>query len=113
METIEMIQEVQTIDVTKIKSDIKELSEKQLFFKNQRKTINLVGDRLISPGEASWKHKLNRDKLRLMYAAYGVIRGKTFKQIEKRYDLHNEHPLNEFKIQIDKIISSYKLKKTI
>jgi len=82
METIEKVENRQRMDITKFKNDIKELSEQQRFLKNQRKTVKLVGKREVRPGEATWKHQMNRDKLRLMYAAYGLMKGKSFSQIE-------------------------------
>jgi hypothetical protein len=109
METIiEKTEERQRMDVSKFKADIKELAELQRSLKNQRKTVKLVGKREISPSEATWKHQANREKLRLMYAAYGLMRGKSFSQTENKYPEEN-HPLNEYKLRIGKIISSYVL----
>ena len=62
------------IDVRKMKSDIKQMVEEQRFYKNQRRTVRLVGERKISPSEAQWKHRSNKDMLRLMYAAYGIAK---------------------------------------
>ena len=39
------------IDVRKMKSDIKQMVEEQRFYKNQRRTVRLVGERKISPSE--------------------------------------------------------------
>jgi hypothetical protein len=108
METIEKIENRQRMDITKFKNDIKELSKQQRFFKNQRKTVKLVGERKISTSKATRKHQLNRDKLRLMYAAYGLMKGKSFSQIENKYP-EEGHPLNDFKIKIGKIIANYVL----
>ena len=107
METIEKI------DTKKLKENIKVASEYQRFLKNQRKTMYLKGKREISPDEAAWKHQANREKLRLMYAAYGLMRGKTFGEIElQRYykvdtDNGERHPLKKFQDKIDKIIDEY------
>ena len=108
METIEKVENRQRMDITKFKNDIKELSEQQRYFKNQRKTVNLQGTRTMSPSEATWKHQANREKLRLMFAAYGLMRGKSFSQIENKFP-EEEHPLNEYKLRIGKIIASYVL----
>ena len=94
------------INVKELKKDLKNLSDNQRFLKNQRKTENLVGERVEEPWVATYKHQVNREKLRLMYAAYGLLRGKSFSQTENKYS-EEEHPLNEFKDQIDKIIESY------
>ena len=105
METIEKVENRQRLDVTKFKSDIQELADNQRFLKNQRKTVKIQGSREMSPSEATWKHQMNRDKLRLMYTAYGLMRGKSFSQVENKYS-EEEHPLNEYKLKIGKIISS-------
>lgn len=110
METIEKIDERQRIDVSKFKADIKEMAELQRSLKNQRKTVNIDASQEVtmSPSEATWKHQMNRDKLRLMYAAYGLMRGKSFSQTENKYP-EEGHPLNEYKLRISKIISDYVL----
>ena len=94
------------VNISKIKSDIKKLAENQKFLKNQRKTVNLKGTRVKEPWEAAYEHQRNRQNLRLMYAAYGVIRGKLFSQIENKYSEEN-HPLNNYKDSIDDIILNY------
>ena len=90
----------------KLKSEIKELAEKQRFFKNQRKTEKIKGDRFMSPSEAAWKHQIGRENLRLRYAAYGVMRGKLFSITENKF-AEAEHPLIEFRTKIDKIVEEY------
>ena len=94
------------ISLNKMKSDIKKMAEKQKFFKNQRKTEHLIGERKMPAWEATLNHQLNRQKLRLMYAAYGLLRGKLFSQIENHYPEEN-HPLKEYQSKIDKIIEKY------
>ena len=94
------------IDTTKIKSDIKVLAEEQKFLRNQRKTEHIVGDRKIPASEATWIHSINGHKLRLMYAAYALMRGKTFSFIENKYPDDN-HPLNNFEYDIKMIRESY------
>jgi hypothetical protein len=100
METIEKIK------VTIIKNDIKKFSEEQKYLKNQRKTVNLKGERTMEPWVATCKHQANREKLRLMYAAYGLKRGKSFSQMENNH-IEEEHPLKNFLPQISKIIEQY------
>lgn len=89
-----------------LKNEIKDFVEKQKFFKNQRKTVNLIGKREVEPWVAAYTHKENRVKLRILYAVYGLMRGKKFSQIENHYPEEN-HPLNQFKNQIDKLILKY------
>lgn len=97
------------INIAKMKSDIKELAEKQKYYKNQRKTDKIVGERQMPAWEASWQHQLNRIRLRLMYAAYGVAKGKCFSQIENHYSEEN-HPLREYQYDIDKLLRQYIVK---
>ena len=88
METIEKI------DIATMKSDIKTMVKKQKFYKNQRHSEKLVGERLISHWYASIKHAENRKDLRSMYAAYGQARGKSFSVTENHYP-EAGHPLTE------------------
>jgi hypothetical protein len=97
------VKTTQKIDVLKLKSDIKELAEKQKFYRNQRKTEHIVGERKMSASDAANAHRENKQKLRILYAAYGIARGKSFSQIESHYPKEN-HPLNNFKYEIDKLI---------
>lgn len=96
------------INVEKLKSDIKELAEKQKFYRNQRKTEKIIGERKLQPWEAACAHRENRNKLRIMYAAYGTIKGKKFSEIENYYSEEN-HPLKEYQYQIDKLIKKYEI----
>jgi len=102
METIEKI------DIAKMKTDIKAMVELQKFYKNQRKTNKLVGERKISPSDATYKHQTNREDLRVMYAAYGLARGKSFSQIENHYP-EEDHPLNKYQKSIDRMLERYKV----
>jgi len=102
METIEKI------DIAKMKADIKAKVELQKFYKNQRRTEKLVGDRKMSPSDATYKHMANREDLRAMYAAYGVARGKSFSQTENHYP-EEGHPLHAYQRTIDRILEGYKI----
>jgi len=97
------------INIAAMKDGIKKAAEVQKFYRNQRKTVHFKGDRLMSANEATYEHQKNRHKLRIMYAAYGIARGKSFSQIEKRYDLHNEHPLMKYQYDIDKLLKQYEI----
>jgi hypothetical protein len=97
------------IDVRTMKADIKKMVEEQISYRLQRKYKLPEGMvRTVSQSEAQWKHKANRQKLRLMYAAYGKARGKSFSQIENKYPEEN-HPLNQWPISIDELINRYKI----
>jgi hypothetical protein len=102
METIEKI------DVIKMKTDIKVKAELQKFYKNQRKTDKIIGERKIPAWQATMMHQDNREHLRVMYAAYGLARGKTFSQIESRCS-EDQHPLNKYQSSIDIILNRYKV----
>jgi hypothetical protein len=102
METIEKI------DIAKIKADIKTKAELQKFYKNQRKTEKLVGERKMPAWEATYKHAANREDLRVMYAAYGLARGKSFSQTENHYP-EEGHPLHAYQRTIDRILEEYKI----
>jgi len=103
METIEKI------DVRQMKADIKKMVEEQKSYRLQRKYKLPEGmERTVSQSEAQWKHKANRQKLRLMYAAYGKARGKSFEQIESNHTIP-PHPLEQWRVSIGSIINRYKI----
>jgi hypothetical protein len=77
---------INKIAIMMLKKDIKEKAELQKYYKNQRKTVNLVGERKMSPSEATWKHFCNREELRRMYLAYGLLRGKELSDIDRNYE---------------------------
>jgi hypothetical protein len=89
-----------------LKNKIKELGETQKGLKNQRKDVKIVGERTMPTWEACWKHAGNRDNLRLLFAAYGLMRGKPFSVTENTHSEEN-HPLKCYQVQIDKIIEQY------
>lgn len=95
------------INTTKLVYDIKEKSELQRFYKNQRKAVHIVGERKLPTWEASYKHADNRIELRAMYAVYGLSKGKTFSEIENHHPEEN-HPLHELQWKIDKLMDKYK-----
>ncbi len=97
------------INTAEMKDGIKKAAEIQKFYKNQRKTVHIKGDRLMEAKEAACQHQQNREKLRIMYAAYGLARGKNFSQIENSYPEEN-HPLNKYQYQIDKLLKQYEMK---
>jgi hypothetical protein len=96
------------INIIKMKEDIKSKVELQKFYKLQRKTNIPNSDRNITAKEAQYKHLCNREDLRVMYAAYGLARGKSFSQTENHYPEEN-HPLQKFQGTIDRILEKYKI----
>lgn len=97
------------INIAEMKDGIKKAAEIQKFYKNQRKTVHIKGDRLMEAKEATYQHQRNREKLRIMYAAYGIARGKSFSQIEK-YHSEEDHPLKKYQYEIDKLLKQYEIK---
>jgi hypothetical protein len=94
------------IDVLKLKEDIKAIAAMQKFYRNQRKAVHVVGERKLPAKEAGEKYDANKEKLRAMYAAYGLGRGHAFSVTENHYP-EVGHPLEKIKYRIDKIISNY------
>lgn len=106
---------IEKIDVRKMKDDIKKMVEEQKFYKRMRKEAKFVGSvngethwDPMSPKEAQWKHRAMRKRLRLMYAAYGLARGKSFSQIENHYP-EETHPLKQWGFDIGQIIYKYRI----
>lgn len=64
-------------NIQRLKNDIKGLSTQQKTLKNQRKTVNRIGKKLMEPWQADYQHGYNRWDLRHMYLAYGLLRGKS------------------------------------
>lgn len=99
-------------DYKKMKADIKAMAEEQLFLKNQKKTKKIIGERKIEASTAASRHQMNKANMRIMYAAYGIARGKSFSQIENHY-LEDNHPLKNYQRSIDRILKSYEVKLNI
>ena len=93
---------------SKMREDIKTKVEEQKFLKNQRKTVKIIGERTIPAKDAAYKHMTNREDLRIMYAAFGLARGKSFSQTENHYSEEN-HPLQKYQRSIDRILEGYKV----
>ena len=106
METIEKI------NVKKLKSDIKELVEQQKFFKDQRKTVHIKGQRKMEPWEASMKHESNRIDLSIMYASLLVLRGWSIDEAAKAHISKKceDWVFNDNKNEIQKLLDLYKVK---
>lgn len=92
----------------KMKEDIKTKAEEQKFLKNQRKDVHIIGERKMSAKDATYKHMANREDLRIMYAAYGIARGKSFSQIENHFP-EVDHPLQKYQKSIDRLLEKYKI----
>ena len=95
-----------------LKNEIKKLAESQKNLKNQRKTDHLIGERTIPAWEAAYRHLANKHKLRIMYAAYGSMKGKKYSEIENHYP-EESHPLNEYTTQILELVEKYATEETV
>jgi hypothetical protein len=96
-------------EAKKLREEIAALEIEQKEMKAQRKTVNLKVKRTVNPYDAAQSVEENRPKLRVMYAAYGLMRGKRFNQVENRWDTNNNdnHPLYGLASQINKILNKY------
>ncbi len=99
---------VKTNNALRMKEDIKALATEQKFLRNQRKSEHIVGERKMPASEAETRYRYNTRELRIMYAAYGLLRGKSFSYTENHYQEEN-HPLNNYKYEIDKLLNKYKI----
>ena len=96
--------------ISAMRNDIAELEKEQKSIKPQRKTVYFTGERTIHPWQAAEQAKANKEKLRLYYAAYGLLRGKNFDVTEntpKIEEYYKYHPLCVFLPDIDKILTKY------
>ena len=96
------------INIAEMKDGIKKAVEIQKFYRNQRKTKHIVGERIMEAEDAAYKHQRNSNKLRIMYAAYGLARGKSFSHTENHYP-EDTHPLKEYQYYIDKLLKEYEI----
>jgi hypothetical protein len=92
------------IDVKKMKEDIKKMVEDQKSYRLQRKYKLPEGmERTVSQSEAQWKHRANREKLRIMYAAYTVARNKSIALIDRHPEQIEDKAFNvlaKYEIQV-------------
>lgn len=89
-----------------LKQEIKKLSSEQPIYKNQRKTVHIIGERTMEPWQAIMNHSNNRHKLRLLYAVQGILKGKTLAEIETK-NKPNKQPLSYYQNSLDKLIKQY------
>lgn len=92
---------------TNIKNEIKKLAENQKTLKNQRKTVHIKGERVMEPWKAAYLHVSNRHQLRLLYAAYHVLRGKDLNLFETLKQKDGKYPISFYSKQIEKLVEKY------
>lgn len=88
--------------IKQFRQEILALEKAQRNAKEQRKTVRFTGERTMSPDEAYYSVLNNKTELRHMYAAYGLLRGKKFSQIEKQTE-EGLHPLKQSWWSLNKI----------
>lgn len=98
-----------------LKEKIKKLAQGQTTLRDQRKSVRNKLERTIAPGEAAWKHQINREQLRLMYAAYAILKGKTLEQVNDENPTKNsEKPtILQCRQQIEKIVEQHVEEKVV
>ncbi len=69
-------------NIKNFRNEIAKLEKEQKELKPQRKTVYGPKEAKFSPQTAADMVVSNKHTLRMMYAAYGLMRGKTFEQIE-------------------------------
>jgi hypothetical protein len=84
---------------SKLKQDIKVLAQEQVVLKPQRKTERFSGTRVVGPYFAVQKSMENKEKLRHLYVAYNILRGKEVVPFVKR-EFHQS--------LVDKYVEQYK-----
>jgi len=94
-----------------IKQEIKRLAEMQVVLRDQRKTVYNKLDRTIESSVAAGKHSDNRFRLRILYAAYGLLKGKSLEEVKENYGTSDCYfdTFDSNKTQIDSIVSQHKL----
>lgn len=90
-----------------LKELIKEKAALQPVYKNQRKTVNLVGERTIAPDTATAEHKYNREDLKELYIAYTILREKDPLLACAGYKDFSTWELNRIQTIIDRFQSEF------
>ena len=119
--------------ISVMRKDIAELEKEQKSIKPQRKTVYFTGERTMPAWKAVDAVKDIKERLRIRYAAYNLLRGKSFDVTEKnaklliydksrywaypngihgqRYttceELNGKHPLCQYLSQINCILQEY------
>lgn len=97
-------------NIKKFRTEIAELEKKQKNLKEQRKTKYCTVERTMPAEEAQWRVVPTSEKLRIMYAAYGLMRGRKFSQIENKVSKdwkESYHPLADYIPDIQEYLIKY------
>lgn len=92
-----------------LKNEIKKLAESQKGLRNQRKTVHIQGERVMESWKATYLHSSNRHQLRLLYATYAVLRGKTLEQFDTENPVKKDgkQSILYYRNEIEKLIKKY------
>ena len=95
--------------IKSMREEIAALEKVQKNTKEQRKTVNFHGERTMPHWVADGRVKSQREDLRAMYAAYGLLRGKKFNETENKAKLldNGKHPLAMYLSEINKFLEKY------
>lgn len=77
--------------IIELKAEIKELASNQTYLRDQSKSKYNKHPREMYYIDAQRRHSQSRNQLRCMYFAYGLLRGRSFAEMEKIYS-----PLNVY-----------------
>ncbi len=94
-----------------LKNIIKESSLKVRNLKNQRKTEKLIGERTVDSYRAVLLVNKEKRDLRKYHIAYGLLRGRTYEQIEQK--VRDENKLTQYDWElIDYLVEKYRIDNT-
>ena len=120
METINETTTTVKINTRPVKDLIKTYVDKQKLYKKATKAVSvgIVNGKPVwdpmHPSEAQSKAYWNGLELRLLYAAYSLLRGKSLKSVEFNYDENDPNNfLNQRKGKIEKTLEGFKLMSVI
>lgn len=96
---------MKTTETIELRAEIAKLEKEQRITKENRKDTYFTGERVMSPYDAAMKVPVQREQLRFMYAAYGLLRGHDFSVTEAG----NNELLNYGYglVQVNKILEKY------
>ena len=92
-----------------LKNEIKKLAESQKGLRNQRKTVHIQGERVMESWKATYLHSSNRHQLRLLYATYAILKGKTLEQFDAENPTKKDgkQSILNYRNEIEKLVEKY------
>lgn len=102
--------------IKKLKEKIAKAVDEQKIFKENRKTVKFKGERTYEPWKAAMWADNRTHHLRILYAAYGLLRGRKITETENHVSkswLENYHPLMDYYFEIDCVLKVYGYQSTM